>query len=211
MSQGADLTPQSRTGGFIRNPQDFWGGLALVILAALTYWAADDLGGMRGFAFGPGTAPRLFAIGLLIFGAIIVVLGVLTDGPLIERYDVISPSLLYLAYILYDFLPSTTAHVIAAVSLLVAIAWAIHGLRGERSKMVRGPLAISVSLIFFALAIRPLGLVIASFLMFVISAAASEETRWMESTIAAAVLTAFCVFLFQYALGLPFQLWPRFF
>jgi putative tricarboxylic transport membrane protein len=43
-----------------------------------------------------------------------------------------------------------------------------------------------------------------------ISASASKETRWMEATIMAAALTAFCVVLFAYLLGLPFQLWPRF-
>jgi hypothetical protein len=32
----------------------------------------------------------------------------------------------------------------------------------------------------------------------------------LESIIAAAVMTAFCVLLFVYLLNLPFQLWPRF-
>jgi hypothetical protein len=43
-----------------------------------------------------------------------------------------------------------------------------------------------------------------------ISAAGSSETRWIEATIAAVGLTAFCVGLFVYGLNLPFQLWPRF-
>jgi hypothetical protein len=43
-----------------------------------------------------------------------------------------------------------------------------------------------------------------------ISATASKETRWLESTITAVALTAFCVFLFPYVLNLPFQIWPRF-
>jgi hypothetical protein len=37
----------------------------------------------------------------------------------------------------------------------------------------------------------------------------STEMRWIESVIAAAVMTLFCVLLFVYALGLPFQLWPQ--
>jgi hypothetical protein len=32
--------------------------------------------------------------------------------------------------------------------------------------------------------------------------------RWVESLIAAVVMTAFCVALFVYLLQLPFQLWP---
>jgi putative tricarboxylic transport membrane protein len=148
--------------GAIRNPQDFYGGLALAALAIFAFWASSDLPGLRGFSFGPGTAPRLFAGLLLVFGIGIAVLGLITDGPPLEHYG------------------------------------------------VRGPVMIAVSIIAFAVMIRPLGLVIASFLTFMISATASKETRWLESTITAVALTAFCVFLFPYVLNLPFQIWPRF-
>ena len=39
----------------------------------------------------------------------------------------------------------------------------------------------------------------------------STEMRWIESLIAAAAMTAFCWLLFVVLLGLPFQLWPRFY
>ncbi len=35
--------------------------MALILLALIAFVASNDLPGMRGFAFGPGTAPRLFA------------------------------------------------------------------------------------------------------------------------------------------------------
>ena len=38
----------------IRGPQDFYGGLVLVLLAILALVASADLPGQRGFAFGPG-------------------------------------------------------------------------------------------------------------------------------------------------------------
>jgi putative tricarboxylic transport membrane protein len=41
-----------------------------------------------------------------------------------------------------------------------------------------------------------------------ISIFGSTEMRWLESLIAAVAMTAFCVVLFVYLLGLPFQLWP---
>ena len=44
----------------------------------------------------------------------------------------------------------------------------------------------------------------------VICAAATDDVKWRETVIWAAVLTAFCAFLFPYGLNLPFQLWPRF-
>jgi hypothetical protein len=58
--------------------------------------------------------------------------------------------------------------------------------------------------------IRPFGLMISSFLTFMISATASKETRWLEATIVAVALTGFCVLLFVYLLNLPFQLCPQF-
>jgi putative tricarboxylic transport membrane protein len=36
----------------------------------------------------------------------------------------------------------------------------------------------------------------------------SSEFRWLESLLAAAAMTAFCIGLFVYLLQLPFQLWP---
>src|SRR5947208_8960422 len=52
----------------VRAPQDFYGGLALVLLGTFALIASAELPGQRGFAFGPGTAPRLFAILLALVG-----------------------------------------------------------------------------------------------------------------------------------------------
>jgi putative tricarboxylic transport membrane protein len=163
MSEGVS-PPEKRQGfGFsIRNPRDFWGGLVLIALAIIAIWSSRELPGQRGFAFGPGTAPRLFAGVLAGIGAAISVVGLITDGPPIEKYK------------------------------------------------IRGPVFVIVAILCFAGMIRPLGLVPATFLAFVISILGSTEMRWLESFIAAVVMTAFCVGLFVYLLNLPFQLWPRF-
>jgi putative tricarboxylic transport membrane protein len=162
MSQGIGSPDRPHMRGLIRNPQDFWGGLALVALAAFALYASSDLPGQRGFAFGPGTAPRLFAGLLMVFGLIIAAFGVLMDGPPLEK---------------------------------------IH---------FRGVAMIAASIFAFAALIRPIGLVPATFLAFMIAATASKETRYIESTIMALAMTVFCVVLFVYLLNLPFQLWPRF-
>ncbi len=75
---------------------------------------------------------------------------------------------------------------------------------------IRGVVFIIGSILAFAAAIRPLGLVIASFATMVICAAAAEDVKWRETVIVAALVTAFCSVLFPYGLDLPFQLWPRF-
>jgi len=162
MSEEANAPAHARRLGIISNPQDFWGGLALVALALFAFWASGDLPGMRGFSFGPGTAPRIFAGVLLAFGAVITAMGFITRGKPLERYA------------------------------------------------VRGPFWITVSIFIFATTVRPLGLVIATFVSFMVSGAGSAETRWVETTIAGVVMTVFSVLLFVYLLNLPFQLWPRF-
>jgi putative tricarboxylic transport membrane protein len=146
----------------IRAPRDFYGGLALVVLALLAIWAGGDLPGQHGFAFGPGTAPRMFAGLLALVGAAIALGGLLVDGPAVGGFA------------------------------------------------VRGPALVVAAILVFAVSIRPLGLVASSYLTFMVSIFGSSEMRWVESLIAAAVMTAFCVALFVYLLQLPFQLWPWF-
>jgi putative tricarboxylic transport membrane protein len=145
----------------VRAPQDYYGGLVLVMLATLALIASADLPGQRGFAFGPGTAPRLFAVGLGILGAAVAFMGVTSNGPPIEKYK------------------------------------------------LRGPLWVLLAIVMFAWMIRPVGLIAASFLTWMISICGSTEMRWIESVIAAAAMTIFCVVLFVYLLNLPFQLWPQ--
>jgi putative tricarboxylic transport membrane protein len=144
-----------------RSPQDFFGGLVLVEIAIFALIASAELPGQRGFAFGPGTAPRLFAGVLAGLGFLVAFIGAVTEGPAIERYR------------------------------------------------VRGPLLVIASIILFAALIRPFGLILATYSAFIFSVLGSREMRWLESVIAGAVMTAFCVLLFAYLLNLPFQLWPQ--
>jgi putative tricarboxylic transport membrane protein len=70
----------------VQNPQDVYGGMALILLSLVAFVASNDLPGMRGFAFGPGTAPRLFAFTLGILSLGVVVGGLLTSGPEVSGY-----------------------------------------------------------------------------------------------------------------------------
>lgn len=73
----------------------------------------------------------------------------------------------------------------------------------------RQALPLLGAIVAFGLAIRPLGLVIASALLFAIAAIAEEDTKWRELAVVSVVLILFAVGLFVLALGLPFPLWPR--
>lgn len=163
MTDGSRSNPGHSGWGFrIRNPQDFWGCVALMALAVFALWAGSDLPGMRGFAFGPGTAPRLFATCLLLLASGVALWSLFVDGPQVGRF------------------------------------------------YARGPLVVMISILVFAAMIRPLGLLVTTFVCFMIAAAGSHETRWVEATLTAIGFTIGAVLLFVYGLSLPFQLLPRF-
>ena len=216
MSEGTEGAARAR--GLIRSPRDFWGGIALMLLALFAVWACGDLPGMKGFAFGPGTAPRMFAYVLLALGAAISLVGVLTDGEPLEQFTFAGPlgaSLLLLVLIPLNIFSVRISHVLPGIAADVVFA-AATGVTVVVLSLVltriapRGPLLITAATIVFGVTVRPLGLVIASFISLVVSAYATEEMRWVETLICAAVLTAFCAVLFPYGLNLPLQLWPRF-
>ncbi|MDO8981582.1 MAG: tripartite tricarboxylate transporter TctB family protein [Afipia sp.] len=161
MSEAPDSAAGKPVRGLIKGPQDFYGGLALMGIALFALWASSDLQGMRGFSFGPGTAPRMFAYLLLALGAGVAITGFFAEGPPLQRYG------------------------------------------------IRGPVFVTLSILAFAVAIRPLGLIVSAFVSFMIAAMGSDETQWMQTIIVGICLTLGCALLFPYALGLPLDLFPR--
>ena len=208
MSDGIQA-PSGRTGGFrIRNQQDFYGGLVLVAIAAFALWASRDLPGMRGFAFGPGTAPRMFASILGVLGLVVAAGGLVIDGPPVERVAVRGTALgalLIAIFVVVSNYASLDPFDLRGADRHHDGAHLALG-RGAG----RGPLYIVAGTLIFAGTIRPLGLVFASFISIVVSAAATVEIRWRETILWAAGLTIFCALLFVYGLNLPFSFWPRF-
>lgn len=102
MSEEAKTSP--RGSGFqfkVRGPRDFYGGLALIGLAIIAIWASGDLPGQSGFAFGPGTAPRMFATLLAVIGAVVALTGLFMDGPKIEKFAFRGPAYVVVAILLF--------------------------------------------------------------------------------------------------------------
>ncbi len=109
--------------GMIRNAQDYWGGFALVAFAMFALWAASDLPGMRGFAFGPGTAPRLFSWLLVVTGAGVAVSGLVANGPPLEKWGVRAPVLFIASVVFFGATVRPLGLVISAFfTLMIASA-----------------------------------------------------------------------------------------
>src|SRR6185437_9017330 len=111
----------------VRNPQNFYGGLALVGLAVIALIATAELAGIEDARFGAGTAPRMFAVLLAFAGGGIALAGLLVDGPRIERFA------------------------------------------------LRGPGFVIAAILAFAMMVRPLGLLIATYVTFMIAIMGSNE------------------------------------
>lgn len=100
-------------------------------------------------------------------------------------------------------LPRALALLVLAIGVLFTIAALVRGGAPLGRWPLRGPLFVTLAIVAFALTIRSIGLVVAGPVVVIISGAASPETRPVELLIFAAVMTAFCVGLFRFALGLP--------
>jgi putative tricarboxylic transport membrane protein len=74
----------------------------------------------------------------------------------------------------------------------------------------RGPLFITLAVVFFGLSIRTLGLAITGVITVLLAGAAIDDFKLKEGVIFAICITAFCAFLFPFALGQPIPLKPWF-
>jgi putative tricarboxylic transport membrane protein len=120
---GGGSQPEGRA-SFVRAPRDFYGGLVIVAVALFALWASRDLPGMRGFAFGPGTAPRIFAGVLGILGIAVAATGVLNKGAGIDRFYLRGPLFISLSVVLFAWLVRPLGLCIASFMSIVAAAGA---------------------------------------------------------------------------------------
>lgn len=114
----------------------------------------------------------------------------------------------------FSFGAGTAPRMFGGLLVALGAGIALTGLLSDGPAMAhyswRGPLFVMASIVFFALAIRPLGVVVSAFTSFLIAAMGTHETRWIETIIVGACLTLGCALLFPYVLGLPMPMFPRF-
>lgn len=74
---------------------------------------------------------------------------------------------------------------------------------------IRPILLVSVATVAYGYLLRPLGLVLSTVIVIIVSALAGHEFKWKEAILLAIALAILSVVVFVYALGLPLQLWPE--
>lgn len=100
-------------------------------------------------------------------------------------------------------MPRAVGVVILVLGLALSVAALVRGGEPLGRWPLRGPVFVALAVVAFSLTIRSVGLVLAGPVVVLVSGAASTETRPVELLVFAVVMTAFCIGLFKFALGLP--------
>jgi putative tricarboxylic transport membrane protein len=133
---------------WVRGPQDFIGGLALMGIALFALWASSDLQGMRGFSFGAGTAPRMFGFLLLGLGAAVALVGILTEGAHLAKYHWRGPLFVSLAILSFAFTIRPMGMIFAAMTSFVIAACGTAETRWTEMLIVGACLTTFCALLF---------------------------------------------------------------
>ena len=133
---------------WVRGPQDFVGGIALMAIALFALWASSDLQGMRGFSFGAGTAPRMLAFLLLGLGAAVTVVGVLTEGAHLAKYHWRGPLFVTLAILTFAVTIRPMGMIFAAMTSFMIAACGTPETRWTETFIVGVCLTTFCSLLF---------------------------------------------------------------
>jgi putative tricarboxylic transport membrane protein len=132
----------------VLNPQDFYGGMALILLALIAFVASNDLPGMRGFAFGPGTAPRLFAFTLAILSLGVVVGSLLSAGPHITPYKIRGVIFIIGAILVFAATIRPLGLVIASFSCMVCCAAAAEDIKWRETLVIAAVVTAFCAILF---------------------------------------------------------------
>lgn len=136
----------------IQSPQDVIGGMALILVSLTAFVASNDLPGMRGFAFGPGTAPRLFAFTLALLSIGVVITGLLTPGPDVSAYKLRGVFFIIGAILCFAATIRPLGLVIASFSTMLICAAAADDVKWRES------LIVAVAITAFCAILFPYGL-----------------------------------------------------
>jgi hypothetical protein len=101
--------------------------------------------------------------------------------------------------------------ILSAALVVFGVYFVLQGLRAGAEKLegtwsIRALIIVPISLVVFGLLIDRAGFIPAMLALIIISAAASKEFRLVEVLLFSVFLTAMCVVVFIWALGLPYEL-----
>jgi Tripartite tricarboxylate transporter TctB family len=101
--------------------------------------------------------------------------------------------------------------ILSAALVMFGVYFVLQGLRAGAEKLegswsIRALIIVPLSLVVFGLLIDRAGFIPAMLALIIISAAASTQFKLVEVLLFSVFLTAMCVIVFIWALGLPYEL-----
>jgi hypothetical protein len=106
------------------------------------------------------------------------------------------------------YFPTMLGGLLALLGLAIFVqSFAVEGPK-VRAFLLRPLVLILLATVLFGIALKPLGLVVASAILVGVGALGGHEFRWKEVAILYVVLVVFSVLVFVKGLGLPFPIWP---
>jgi len=191
----------------VKNGKDFWAGLMFAGCGLAFMLGAQNYPLGSAVRMGPAYFPTMLGGLLALLGAIIFFRAFFSKIehslrvfpfrlPLLIASAVIGGAT-YLAANLFKHAP------IAEFALTGLALFLFIGTFGPRAMFV-----ILIAVVIYGYALKPLGLVLATVLLIVMSALGGHDFRKKEVVILTVVMVLFSVFVFVKGLGLPFNLWP---
>jgi hypothetical protein len=111
--------------------------------------------------------------------------------------------------------PAFVPGALAGLLVLLGVALAARGWGPKATPLDLGPLrplaVIVLAVVLFATLLLPLGLVLATTVLVLVSTQAGESFRWRGALLLAAGLSALAAGVFVWGLGVPAPLWPALF
>ena len=191
----------------IKNGKDFWAGMMFIGFGLAFVLIARNYPMGSAVRMGPAYFPTVLGAMLAVLGAMVLFrafvskfahpLKVLTLRPALLVASIVVGGATYLAENQLKGMPIVQS-ALAGLSLLL-----FFGAFGPRSMFL-----VLLAVVVFGYALKPLGLVISTVILIVISAMGGHDFRKKEIVILTVVLVLFGVLVFVKGLGLPFNLWP---
>jgi len=191
----------------IKNGRDFWAGLMFIGFGLGFMLVARNYPMGSAVRMGPAYFPTVLGALLAILGAMVFFrafvskfahpLKVFTFRPVLLVAAVVVGGATYFADSLFKGMPMVE-FALTGLALLLFI-----GAFGPKSMFL-----ILLAVVIFGYALKPLGLVLATVILIVVSAVGGHDFRKKEIVILTVLLVIFGVFVFVKGLGLPFNLWP---
>ena len=191
----------------IKNGKDFWAGLMFMGFGLGFTLVAQNYPMGSAVRMGPAYFPTVLGAMLAILGGMVFFRAFVSKFAHPLKVFLFRPYLLvasiavggatYFAESQLKGVPMVQS-ALAGLSLFLFI-----GAFGPRSMFL-----ILLGVVIFGYALKPLGLVVSTVILIVISAMGGHDFRKKEIVILTIVLVIFGVFVFVKGLGLPFNLWP---